>query len=35
MMMTVGELGSDPALQEVGAEARARLSRVAESLQAS
>jgi uncharacterized protein (DUF302 family) len=35
MMMTVGELGSDPALQDVGAGARARLSKVAESLQAS
>jgi uncharacterized protein (DUF302 family) len=32
MMMTVGELGSDAALQEVGSEARARLSRVVESL---
>lgn len=35
MMMAVGELASDTALREVGAEARARLSRVAESLQAS
>lgn len=35
MMMTVGDLGSEAALQEVGTEARARLSRVAESLSAS
>ena len=35
MMMTVGQLGSDPALREVGAEAQARLSRVTELLQAS
>jgi len=32
MMMTVGDLGSDATLQEVGAEARARLARVVESL---
>jgi uncharacterized protein (DUF302 family) len=32
MMMTVGELGSDAALQEVGSEARARLTRVVDSL---
>jgi uncharacterized protein (DUF302 family) len=32
MMMTVGELGSDVALQEVSSEARARLTRVVESL---
>jgi len=35
MMMTVGQLGSDPALREVGAEAQARLLRVTELLQAS
>jgi len=32
MMMTVGDLGTEPALQEVGGEARARLLRVAEAL---
>jgi uncharacterized protein (DUF302 family) len=32
MMMTVGDLGSDAALQEVGAEAKTRLTRVIESL---
>jgi uncharacterized protein (DUF302 family) len=32
MMMTVGDLGSDAVLQEVGAEAKTRLTRVLESL---
>ncbi len=32
MMMTVGDLGGEQALQQVGEEARARLLRVAESL---
>jgi uncharacterized protein (DUF302 family) len=35
MMMTVGDLGSDAVLQQVGSEARARLLRVVESLRAS
>jgi len=34
MMMTVGDLGGEQALQQVGAEARARLTRVAEALTA-
>lgn len=34
MMMTVGDLGGDEVLQQVGADARARLMRVAEALRA-
>jgi uncharacterized protein (DUF302 family) len=34
MMMTIGDLGSDAALREVGTEARERLTRVVESLRA-
>lgn len=34
MMMTVGDLGGEAALQQVGGEARARLTRVAEALRA-
>jgi len=34
MMMTVGDLGGEAALQQVGSEARARLLRVAEALRA-
>jgi hypothetical protein len=32
MMMTVGDLGGEAALQQVGEEARTRLMRVAEAL---
>lgn len=34
MMMTVGDLGTEQALQQVGSEARTRLMRVAEALRA-